>query len=355
MKLSTVQERMPLWYKNGTSIHLEGGPGLGKSSVIEQAPDVIGKRYGLNLGIVVINGAMLTPMDVLGYGVPKHYENHTEMRFSDPFFWRTEEGKRLEEYDGGILFVDEQDKADTDTKKILGEGRLSGRFGPHRLAKGWLVWSAGNRAQDRSGSGKKLDHEINRYQEIAVNPDLASWNEWALTRGVMPLTIAFANQNPHLVFSDTVPEKQGPWCTPRSLVSADGYLRLLAQEFGEVPDDATTIEEVGGRIGAGAAAQYFAFVKLERNMPKFERIIADPSGVKVPEKPDAAMLICYNLAHRVDENTAKPVITYVERMPKEFSVTFAHAACKRDPKLVRTPAFQKWAMDNSSLMAAIAR
>ena len=48
------------------------------------------------------------------------------------------------------------------------------------------------------------------------------------------------------------------------------------------------------------------------------------------------------------------VIEYVQRMQKEFAVTFAKAACKRDNTLVATPAFQKWAMSNSSLMAAIA-
>lgn len=107
-------------------------------------------------------------------------------------------------------------------------------------------------------------------------------------------------------------------------------------------------------IGHGAAAQYFAFVRLEREMPKYEEIIANPGKVKVPDKPDAQMLVCYNLAHRVTKDDAAPVIQYIERMPKEFAVTFASAACKRAPMLVMAPAFQKWAMANSSLMAQIA-
>ena len=106
-------------------------------------------------------------------------------------------------------------------------------------------------------------------------------------------------------------------------------------------------------IGAPAAAQLFAFVKLEREMPKFETIVNDPEKAKVPNKPDALMLIAYNLAHRVTEKTAPPVIKYIERMPKEFSVTFAKAACNREPALVMTKAFQKWALDNSALMAII--
>jgi uncharacterized protein YabN with tetrapyrrole methylase and pyrophosphatase domain len=66
------------------------------------------------------------------------------------------------------------------------------------------------------------------------------------------------------------------------------------------------------------------------------------------------MLICYKLAHMVSEKTAAPVITYVERLPKDFAVTFATAACRKNHALVNVPAFDKWIMANASLMSAIA-
>jgi hypothetical protein len=88
-------------------------------------------------------------------------------------------------------------------------------------------------------------------------------------------------------------------------------------------------------------------------MPKYEEIIANPSKVKVPSKPDAMMLVCYNLAHRIEAKDAGPVVEYMERLPKEFSVTFATTASRRQPMLVATKAFSKWAQENSSLMAAI--
>jgi hypothetical protein len=361
MKISEFSARMPYYYKAKKSVNLRSAPGRGKSTTIEAAPSIIGEKLGINLGIVIINGAMLTPMDVLGYGLPKHHDTHSEMVFSDPFFWRTREGKRLEEYDGGIIFVDEEDKADVDVKKILGEGALSGRFGPHELprtGKGhWVVWMAGNRAGDRSGSTKRLDHLINRQMEINLTDDLSGWTDWASGNGVSVTTMTFANQYPQIVFAEEPPKEQGPWCTPRSLVMADEYMRAVAAgNGGEVPfEDPLLIEEVGGMIGLGNTAQFFAMVKLEREMPKFERIVADPEGVKVPDKPDAQMLVAYNLAHRVDKDTAASVITYIERMPKDFSVTFAKSACKRDPKLLQAPAFNKWCMKNASLVASITR
>lgn len=356
MNLSTVLKRIPFWYAARKSVYIKSAPGRGKTTVFVEASDMLSKMLNLNIGHVVINGPLLTPADAVGYLVPREVDGHMESVFTDPFWFRTKEGKRLDEYDGGIIIIDEADKMDADVKKVIGEAALSGRLGPHTLAGNWVVWMAGNRAADRSGSTKELDHLINRRLEIDITDDLASWNEWAATNKVSPITMAFANQNPQVVWTEKVPEKQGPWCTPRSLVSADEYMRVVANSLNlkSFPDDQDTMEEVGGMIGQAAVAQYFAFVRLEREMPKFENIVKDPMAVKVPDKADAQMLICYNLAHRVNSDTAEPVIKYVDRMPKEFAVTFAQAACRRDSSLLRHPAVNSWAQKNASLMAAVA-
>jgi hypothetical protein len=113
------------------------------------------------------------------------------------------------------------------------------------------------------------------------------------------------------------------------------------------------MEDVSGTIGAAAAAQYFAFVRLEREMPKFEDIVAKPTVVNVPDRPDAQMLVCYNLAHRIDETTADAVVQYMERFDKEMGVIFIKAATQRNYKLLSTPSFRKWCSTNASIMAAV--
>jgi hypothetical protein len=242
-----------------------------------------------------------------------------------------------------------------EAKKVIGEAALSGRLGPHTLPAGWRVWMAGNRSQDRSGSTKELDHLINRRMEIDISDDVESLIDWMVTNGVSPEAQHFAHENTQIVFPSETPKDQGPWCTPRSLVSSDRYLQRLAGPDGSFPTDPLTKEEIAGRIGLPASAQYFACVQLDREMPKIEKIIKDPQGVKVPDKADARMLISYKLAHLVTEEIAEPVLTYMDRLPKEFAVTFANAACKRAPRLVQTRAFNKWAMQNSALLAAITR
>jgi hypothetical protein len=358
MRFNDVIARLPFWYAARKSVYLKSAPGRGKTSVLSSAPAILSKQLEKNIGVVIINGPLLTPADSIGYLVPRKVTTngteHIESAYTDPFWFRTAEGKRLDEYDGGIIVVDEADKMDVDVKKVIGEAALTGRLGPHTLPNGWIVWMAGNRQKDRSGSTKELDHLINRRMEIDITDDIESWNDWADTNNVSPLFKAFANQNVHIVFSEGVPDKQGPWCTPRSLVEADRFVSVLPKAAdGFTQDNAIVMEELAGMIGEGAAAQLSAFMKLEREMPTFESIIADPTKVKVPGKPDAAMLVCYSLAHRVDLTTAEPVITYIGRLPKEFGVIFGKAAVARDPRILATDGMKKWVKENASLMTQI--
>jgi hypothetical protein len=379
MNLNTVIERMPLWYLGRRSVYLKSPPGTGKTSTMTAASAILSHKLGKNIGHVVINGALLNPPDSIGYLIPKHMPpdangiSRAESVYTDPFYFRTREGKRLEEYDGGIIIVDEIDKADVDVKKIIGEAALSGRLGPHQLPPGWLVWMAGNRQQDRSGSTKELDHLINRRMEIEVEPDFKSWENWANLNGILAPTLTFAEQNPTVMFATAVPDKQGPWATPRSVSELDAYLRSIIHftsgsndpgsnlgalfekdQMGKEQLSPQIVEEASGMIGTAAAAQYFNYFTLAMSMPKFEDIVASPKTVSVPNAPDAQMLVCYSLAHRVTAETAGPVIEYVERLPKDFAVTFANSAAKRRPILVTAPGFKDWLKQNSALLSIIA-
>ena len=369
MKLSEIQARLPLWFESGDCYVLEGPPGIGKTETVEVAPEIIKKKTSKHIGLVVVNGGNLSPGDTVGFGIPKHERvtyagNDTErsiMVFTNPFFWKTDKtsidegGKYLEDYpDGGIIFIDEFDKADVDIKKVLGEGAHSGRFGPHRLPPNWVVWMAGNTAEHRSGSTKNLDHLINRQCIITVTPDLAGWVEWAETHNVRPSTITFASKNPQIVWADKMPDKQGPYCTARSLVKVDRHIQLLIKNNLPI-DDSNALYEISGRIGQSATQQMMAFVRLEGEIPDYKDVVANPLTAKVSEKVDAQMISAYTLAHMVTAKDAENVIKYINRLNKEFASTFARAAVKRDFKLAMVPAFHKWAMSNSHLLNEINR
>jgi MoxR-like ATPase len=199
MKLNQVLKRIPYWYQagNDASVYLKSLPGRGKTTILTQASSILSSHLQKNIGHVVINGPLLTPGDAIGYLIPKKNPDGTaESLYTDPFWFRTKDGKRLSDFDGGIIIVDEADKMDTDVKKVIGEAALSGRLGPHQLHGGWVIWMAGNRAQDRSGSTKELDHLINRRMEIDITDDLESYQDWSAKNGMLPITQAFSAQHP---------------------------------------------------------------------------------------------------------------------------------------------------------------
>jgi len=363
MKLSEVEARIPAWYAasladKGPSWYVSSKPGRGKTSVIETAPALLEKAFGDGkYGFVCINGACLTLSTATGYLWPVDGADGAKYsRFTRPDWWITSEGKPLEDYVGGIILVDEEDKLGLDEKKIVGEAALSKRFASHQLPEGWVVWFAGNLSTDRSGSTKKYDHLINRRNQIEISDDLGSLLEWMKTRGgCMPETIVFAEENGHLVFSNA-PEVQGPWCTPRSLVQQDTYLRELmdVMSLTLIPTDATTIEEVQGGIGSGAAAAYFATIRIGQELPTYEEIIANYKTVKVPHKPDAMRLAAYKIAGRVSKEDANQAVGYMLRFPEEFQIIFAKMAAHKNKTLVLHQAFKDFCSKHSSLLAMMA-
>jgi hypothetical protein len=351
MKLKAFYSNSVAYYRSGKSIMLKSGPGRGKTTTIIACADHIGKVLGKRIGLSVISAPLLTPADTVGYLVPKHMpDGRTESHYTEPFWWRTEDGERLEEYDGGILFIDEADKADLDVKKILGEMALSGRCGPHKLPPGWVVWMAGNRSTDRSGSTKELDHLINRRFEIEVTDDLEGWKDWAIKNDVHYSLIGFAESNPQIVFPEGPPERQGPFCTPRSLVATGELLVTLAGNSGSLPMDDNAVEVAAGGIGQAAAAQLMATLKLDSELPPIETILASPEKARLPSAPDAQMLVCYKLAMLCDETTLDKFIAYVERLPADFALTFGKSIVARRPMLMAMPAGLAWQRRNTALL-----
>lgn len=353
MNLNQINLMIPKFYKARSPLYLRSAPGIGKTSIIEDSIPTLNKMFNQNIGFVALNGGDMNVADTIGYLMPRDRGGVFTSEFSLPFWWYTNQGKALSEYDGGILFCDEVDKAPLDVKKIMGALMWNGQCGPHRLPPGWMTWAAGNRAEDRSGSSKELDHLINRRAEINVTPHLQSWKDWAFRTGVHPTFIAYAEKHSDLIFNASVPEKQQPWPTPRSYVKCAHDLVSFGEDEGKIPTDSLAQEYAAGLVGHGLVASMFSWITLGNELPNFDDIVKSPSSTKVPTRADAQMIVVYELAARVEEEQMDPVVTYIERFPKEFSVSFAKAACRREPDLLNTPAITRWCATNHSLMTAI--
>lgn len=339
----------------GISLQLYSSPGVGKSESVAQLVERCSEQDGFEWGLVTCMLATYTPSDLLGYLVPADREiegpdgvvrTTRVSEFTLPPWMMSDKGKPINSYKRGVIFFDEYDKADPDVKRASAEIILNGHVGPWQLHDGIGVIAAANRKEDRSGSTKDFDFVINRRGEIHIQADIASWEDWAVRNNVDPLFVAFAKRNVDVVFGSHVPEKQGPFCTPRSFVMLSKLLEAYRDDHGHInllsrDDEADALEMSSGLVGAAAANTFLTWIKMRTEVPDFEEIVKDPTGTAVPTKPDGKMIVAYDIAHRVDEKTIDPVITYALRLPSEFQITFGLAAMKRNHRLISTSAMQK--------------
>lgn len=349
----------------GTAMYLKSSPGIGKTSFFKDYAYSQGADYFYG----TLNASTAILPDVVGFLLP-HEEVHGGRTlqmgaFTYPHFFRDERsGQPAFTYSRGMIVVDEYDKAAPEVKKALAILQEERRLGEHRLPDGFQIVILGNRQKDRSGSSKDFDFVINRRGEYELKADLNAWINWAQSNGVSTTAMAFAARNIETVFDTDVPDEQGPWCTPRSLVKADGW-SLAAEQEGLVIDPTKGIDDaadnmlwfngVQAHIGKGPAAQLLSFKRLHHTLPRFSEIKANPGGANVPVEPDALMLLCYELAHRTDKQNLPVIAQYIQRMPKSFAVSYVKVLLNKDHSFISTRTMGDWSMQNASLLAAISQ
>lgn len=344
-----------------TSIELVSPPGVGKSDFVHWLRAYLSKRDGFEWGLFEMFLATYTPPDLMGYlHFEKNEDGTARSVFSTPAWMYDKQGRHISQFKRSLVFMDEFGQGEGDVKRASAQLVLKGELGPHVLPEGAVVIAASNRASDRSGVTKSFDFVINRRLELHITPDVTSWLQWASENAVHPSLIAFAKLHSDAVFGGLLPKEQGPFCTPRSLVMLGTMLERIARANNptatqvNLPYEGPALAVIQGMIGVAAGQQFATMMVLQTEAPSFEEIVADPKGVRVPEAIDAQVMVTYALAHRVDDKTIEPVITYVDRLPADFALTFVNSVIARTPKIIQSPALMKWISKNNALISAVA-
>lgn len=324
------------------SIELESGPGMGKSESVKQVAEELSREWGVPVGFTAEFLSTREPPDVAGFGLPSKDADGTPIMVRTKAPWMP----KASDPQYGILLLDEFRQAGHDVQKPAAELLLNGAVGESKLPITWIVVACSNRERDRSGVQRELAFVTNRRLLIKVDPHLDTWVEWAETRGIHHIAVAFAKARPGLVFTDTVPEKPGPYCTPRVLVKLSYLLDSL-------PRDLLT-EVASGYMGEGVGAEFMAFMRVVDELPSYEDICANPTNAKLPERPDASYAAMQMVASRIDDKTSAQAFTYLRRMGKEFQVAGVKAALRRAPALATAPGFGQWITEHKSLVFSAA-
>lgn len=305
------------------SVLVESSPGLGKTQLCEQAAKELG------VGFKAIHAPLMQPED---YGMPVISADRKNVSFivsADKF---PLEGSDCPET--GIFLIDELSQADNAGQKILANLIQAREIHGRRLKEGWTIVATGNRQQDGAGANRILGQLGNRVTRIPLEASLDDWTQWALGNGVNTEVISFIRFRPELL--SNYDRNNEVNATPRAWVEG------VSASLGVVPKE-LEFPTFSGDVGEGPASEFMAFLKIYRDLPSPDAILMDPKKHPVPDSPAVLYALVGALSHKATSVNFERALTYIRRLPPEYSVLFIRDATARLPELFSTKAYIDWA------------
>jgi MoxR-like ATPase len=250
------------------SVMIWGAPGIGKSSIVCQIAAETERQF------IDVRLSQLAPTDLRGLPVPKEGITH----WFPPEF--------LPHGGKGILFLDEINMAPPAMQGVAQQLILDRRVGNYEVPEGWVIWSAGNRKEDRASVFDMPSPLANRFIHLQVEATIEDFRRYAFEQGFSDQLIGF------LSFRQDLLHKLNPdemaWPSPRSWEMAEQLHRSGL--------------DVEPSVGAGAAAEYYAYLSITENIPDIDAIVAGTKSPAFPSETSLRYATVMSLVSRSDNS-----------------------------------------------------
>ena len=120
----------------------------------------------------------------------------------------------------------------------------------------------------------------------------------------------------------------------------------------EKPDEDLIGPMVSGLVGDGLSAEFCAYRKIYRSLPKLEGIFMSPMDAKIPDEPTARAAICAGLAKQAAPSNIGAIIAYTGRLSREFQFMAVSLSRRLCPDIDDTRDMSKWMAANTAFMTA---
>ncbi len=317
--LISIQQPAFLW----------GAPGIGKSQIVAQVAKE--KNYKL----IDIRAVLLDPVDLRG--LPR-VNTQGQATWCPPSFLPQESCT-----DKGIVFLDELNAAPPLVQAACYQLVLDRRIGEYVLPAGWTVIAAGNGEKDRSVTHRMPTALANRMVHITMQTSTEDWLLWAEKADIAPEILAFLRFRPTLLHNFDPQSASKAFASPRSWEFVSRMLKTtLAPEV--------EYELLQGTIGMSAATEFVGFLRIWRDLPTIEHVLAAPTTVEVPSEPATLYALCEALGGKTTMQNIENVVQYALRLPPEFSILLLRTAVCKDENIVHTEPFSRWAQKNAHVL-----
>jgi hypothetical protein len=304
---------------------LYSGPGIGKSSIVEQACAEV------DADAIVMHPVVSDPTDFKG--MPWVSEGGaTFLPFGD-----------LQALLGATkltaCFIDDLGQATPAVQAAAMQLLLARRINGHRVSDHVVFVAATNRRIDRAGVSGILEPVKSRFvTAVELVPDINDWCVWAVGANVAPEVIAFLRFRPELLcdFKPTADLTNSP--LPRTWHQVSRILSLgLSQEL--------QIPVIQGAVGEGAGIEFVSFLRIWSDMVSPDLVLTAPDSAAIPSEPSALYAVATAIAVRVQKESMGRYCRYLERLCNEGRSEFAAVSMKtalaREPNLSNTAGYVK--------------
>lgn len=176
---------------------------------------------------------------------------------------------------------------------------------------------------------------------IHVQKDQNDWEKWALAQGLPMELIGAVKFIPEL-FAEWKPSADfvnSP--TPRGLEYCAHIMRL------GLPRHLETVA-LAGAIGEHEAGLLVSFLEVAQSMPNVDAILLTPETAPVPPQNSVLWMLAAKLATKATGTNMDRLVTYLNRIPAEYSTFCISQIIERENKGTGKPcqetrAFAVWA------------
>jgi len=250
-----------------------------------------------------------------------------------------------------LFFWDELTHAATMLQSMCYQVFEGNRLGDFMLPPDCLHIAAHNRVSDKGVHNRVPDPLRRRWFELAVEPDLQAWVDWANRNGVDPLVINYVRWKPDHFYMDI--EKGGMAPDPRAWVKISDLMKA-----NPTIDPDLLHALVCGKVGDGVASEFTAFLRLYAGLPDLNAIISNPkshvAGVTETDarkvNPALAYAVSAGLGRLATVSNFGKVLAFLERMPEDFNVLSVRDATTRDKALTATPDMVRWSIKHQDVI-----
>jgi hypothetical protein len=230
-----------------------------------------------------------------------------------------------------LLMLDELGKASKSVMNACLRVMLERTVGTQKLPEGSIIFATTNLTQEGLGDSMP-PHARNRIVTVQISkPTADEWIAWAMGNGVEPVVLATVNEFPQMLSSYTEYDtpnanhyindpraQRAAFVTPRSLYAANNIIKQTRH----LPET-VLFAALCGTVGAPAASDMLAVLRLDAELPSWKEIIADPNTAKAPTNGAALAMLIYRAIVRVDADSFDNWLTYLGRLSREAQALFA--------------------------------